>query len=309
MKPGGSAWFWRGPFLTLATGSLPGSQHARIRYNCEGSMPANDRNYRKIHFSWKQRIIAAVSRRMDFTYTVRHGLAVGMRRRGGLGFIPWLTVETEETRFLRGLELRGLVVYDIGAFEGILTMFFSRQARHVVAYEPNPASRSRLLTNIRLNDIANVTLRDIGLADAVCDTTLIYDPLMPGAASASDLVARQIRDHASTTTEVRMHVGTLDGDIQENSLPVPDLLKIDVEGMELGVLRGAEATLNQYHPALYIELHGAQDADKRQNARELMLLLWDWGYRDVLDVEAGRRIAPEETGRPSHLYCRHSSRT
>ena len=42
------------------------------------------KNYRTLHYSWKHRLIAAVSRRTNFTYTIRHGLATGMKRQGGL---------------------------------------------------------------------------------------------------------------------------------------------------------------------------------------------------------------------------------
>src|SRR5580704_10090805 len=98
----------------------------------------DDRAFREAHFTWKHRMIAAVSLRTNFTYTVRHGLAAGMKRRGGLWFLPFGGAETEEERFLRQLDLSGKVVYDIGAFEGILSMFFSRRAKQVVAYEPTP---------------------------------------------------------------------------------------------------------------------------------------------------------------------------
>ena len=123
-------------------------------------------NYRSLHFGWKHRLVAGISQRVNFTYTIRHGLAAGMRRRGGLGFVPWGPAETAETRFLRALNLDSKVVYDIGAFEGLLTMFFSRRARSVIAWEPNPGSRRGLLTNLRLNGLSNVLVRDVGLADA-----------------------------------------------------------------------------------------------------------------------------------------------
>ena len=64
-----------------------------------------------------------------------------MRRRGGLGFVPWGPAETAETRFLRALDVGDKVVYDIGGFEGLLTMFFSRRARNVIAWEPNSNTR------------------------------------------------------------------------------------------------------------------------------------------------------------------------
>jgi FkbM family methyltransferase len=187
-------------------------------------------HYRALQFGWKHRLVAVVSQRVNFTYTIRHGLASGMRRRGGLGFVPWGPAETAETRFLRALNLGGKVVYDIGAFEGLLTMFFSRRARFVIAWEPNPESRRRLLTNLRLNRLSNVLVRDVGLADAPGEATLVYDPLMPGAASGAGAVASQIRDSAPSLAEVGMRLSILDEEVRTQALPLPDFLKIDVKG-------------------------------------------------------------------------------
>jgi FkbM family methyltransferase len=259
--------------------------------------------YRNLHYTWRHRAIATVSHHVKFTYTIRHGLSAGMKRRGGLGFLPWGPVETAETRFLRGLDLAGRVVYDIGAFEGVLTMFFSRTAKQVVAWEPNPQSRARLQTNLRLNQIANVTVRDVGLSCNTGQATLVYDRLMPGAASAGEAVASQIREQAPTIVEIGMRVVQLDDDIRSNGLPPPDFIKIDVEGMELAVIRGAERTLRTHQPALYIELHGAEDADKRRNAQEVASALWDLGYHDLLSVEPGKKITPATIGRAGHIFC------
>jgi FkbM family methyltransferase len=261
-------------------------------------------SYRARHFRWKHRLVAAVSQRVNFTYKIRHGLATGMRRRGGLGFVPWGPPETGETRFLRALDLGGKVVYDIGAFEGLLTMFFSRSARHVIAWEPNPESRRRLLTNLSLNRLSNVLVRDVGLSDATGEAVLVYDPLMPGAASAGGEVARQIRDGATSLAEVGMRVATLDEEVGRQSLPPPDFIKIDVEGMELSVLLGARRTIEAHRPQIYIELHGAEAEDKRRNARDVVSLLWNWGYRDLIHVETGKALTPETTDRPGHLFAR-----
>jgi FkbM family methyltransferase len=155
-----------------------------------------------------------------------------------------------------------------------------------------------------LNAIDNVTVRDVGLSDASGDATLVYDPLMPGAASSAAPVATQIRDFAATVTEVPMRVLTLDEDVERGGLPAPEFVKIDVEGMELSVIRGAERTLRRHRPDLYIELHGAEDADKRRNARDVASTLWDLGYRDILHVDKLQKLTPSTIGRPGHIYCR-----
>ena len=81
-------------------------------------------HFRRQHFSLKDRIVSFISEKLfqNVTYTVRHGLIRGMKRKGGLGFLPACVAgsgshEAEES-FLRELDLSDKVVYEIGAFEG-----------------------------------------------------------------------------------------------------------------------------------------------------------------------------------------------
>src|SRR5579872_5700296 len=114
----------------------------------------DDRPFR--HYSTKHRMVAWVSQNLfdNVTYTVRHGLLKGMKRRGGLAWIPeWIVGGTAspEQLFWRDVNLRDLIVYDIGAFQGLLTLLFAQQARTVVSYEPNAKNYARLLENLQLN--------------------------------------------------------------------------------------------------------------------------------------------------------------
>lgn len=227
-----------------------------------------------------------------------------MRRTGGLGFLPGGGHETGETRFLADLDLSGKVVYDIGGFEGILTLFFARTARAVITYEPNPRSYARCVHNAALNGLDHVRVRNCALSSQPGELEMIYDPLMPGAASANPEISTQIKASVNAPRLIRAAVSTLDSDIEANKLPAPDFVKIDVEGMELDVLRGMPETLKKYAPALYIELHGAEREDKFENAKAVIGFLEQAGYR-IYDVE-NRCYAMSSTLAPlppSHLYC------
>src|ERR1700692_1924947 len=111
------------------------------------------------------------------TYTVRNGLNKGLRRRGGLGWVP-KEHNTPELLFWSSLDLNGKVVYDIGAFHGLLTMYFARHAELVVAWEPNSRNRQRLNENIRINSFANVIVRPYGLSSRATEARMTFDSLV-----------------------------------------------------------------------------------------------------------------------------------
>lgn len=269
-------------------------------------------SFRKAHFTLRHRVIASLSQRLDgITYTQRHGLIRGMRRQGGLGFLPALLAggnqETAEHRFLRQLDLKDKVVYEIGAFQGILTLFFSSRAKEVIAYEPNPPSYHRVLQNLRLNDRANVRVRHLAVGEMEGSLTLLCDPLMPGGTSGDPTVAGQIKG-STAATSVTVPVVTLDSDIASARLPKPDLIKIDIEGMELPALRGMAQTLREHHPELYMEMHGATMDQKDSNVRNIVEFVTRMGYSDILHVESGTPItsANATRAREGHLYARRA---
>jgi len=240
----------------------------------------------------------------NFVYKVRSGPAAGMWRKGGLGFLNLGRPPSAEIQFLDRLELSGKTVYDIGGFEGILTMFFARKAARVITYEPNSRNFQRCLENIKLNRLENVQLFPRGLSSKSGELQMAYDPLMPGAASASDAITRQILGSGGGAKTMAVSVSTLDSEIETHRLPDPDFIKIDIEGMELDALKGMRGILSQRGPDLFIELHGAELEDKVQNARAVVDLLTKAGYR-IHDVENAVDVTSiaSHAFPPSHLYC------
>ena len=103
------------------------------------------------HYTLKHRIVAWISQNLfdHLTYTVRHGLIKGMKRKGGLAWLPESlagSTHTPEQSFWMNQDFRDLVVYDIGAFQGLLTLFFARRARTTAdtpRADARPASSSR----------------------------------------------------------------------------------------------------------------------------------------------------------------------
>ena len=249
-----------------------------------------------MRYSLKHKVTSWVSKNLfdSVTYTVRNGLNKGLRRRGGLGWIP-VDQDNPEILFWKALDLKGKVVYDIGAFHGLLTIYFARHADCVVAWEPNSRNRQRLNENIKVNSYSNVIVRPYGLASKASKAQMTFDPLEPGTASLDTGIAL---GEENEIIELR----TLD---DEQGLKPPDLVKIDVEGFELEVLKGAGRTLER-KPDLFLEMHGADPEDKALRVGAIIDHLWETGYRDILHVETKLAITPQNAAEASqgHLYAR-----
>ena len=269
----------------------------------------DDRPFR--HYTAKHRLVAWISQNLfdNLTYTARHGLIKGMQRKGGLAWLPeFLTgsTRTPEQAFWMNQDLRGLVIYDIGAFQGLLTLFFAGQGSQVISYEPNTRNHARLLHNLRLNGVKNVVVRKLGVGSKPEVVTMVASPLMPGGASVERDTAAGIRNSNLPVLSEQVSITTLDDDIREMSLPAPGFVKIDIEGGELAALVGARNTLRKHKPELFLEMHGETMNLKRKNVANIVACLQELGYRDILHVETGTHIdgGNSAVAAEGHLYCR-----
>lgn len=248
-----------------------------------------------VHFSRKQKAIAWVSHSLfdHITYRARHGITKGQKRRGGLGWLPerFAGAESRETEFLRSLDFTCKVVYDVGAFHGLMTLFFAARASQVIAFEPVRQNRERLADNVRLNRLANVSICKKAIGEACGTSGIEWDALTPGA-------ARLVYGHGT-------EVSTIDREVAAG-LCRPDFIKIDTEGFEAQVIRGAAETLQAHHPELFLEVHGQTIAEKKTNATEIVSLLRELGYGSITHVESGKDVSPNdaaEIAMRGHIYA------
>jgi FkbM family methyltransferase len=231
-------------------------------------------------------------------YTVRSGVAKGLKRRGGFGFMP--RQMSQEEAFLAGLDLSGKTIFDVGGYQGIYAMFFARAAGpkgQVVTFEPNPVNHASILDNVQLNGFRNVVVKQMALADRKGTAEFVFPVREPARGTLrADYQASLARRFESR--KIAVMLDTLDNQLQLAELPPPNFIKIDVEGAELEVLRGTAHVLEEYRPALFIEVHTGVDV------RQLVRLLADADY-ELSDIEQNMRITPDNIGRfqNGHLYC------
>jgi FkbM family methyltransferase len=251
-------------------------------------------------------------------YRARYGLARGMKQIGGIRLIlpGFLQPAPEypqyagvEEAFLRSLDYDGLTIYDIGAFQGEMTLFFADQVGDrgtVIAFEPHPGNYQRVLDNVCLNDFSNVVVRNVGVGGTRGELELVAPGGggLAGRASGAGTIRDELESEGIEAETFTVPVVSLDGEIRDGSLPDPNFVKIDVEGLELDVLEGMRETIDRCKPRLFVEIHGLGLDGKRANAARVVEFLAACGYsmRHVESDQAVERSTSERAA-DGHIYC------
>lgn len=138
-------------------------------------------------------------------------------------------------------------LFDIGAHIGQYSLVASKLVAYVHAFEPTPDTFSLLQQNVTMNRLHNVAVNNIALSDKAGKAELfLASPANPGANSLC---------RSQGGKRVQVVCRTLDEYVAERNIPpnTPIVLKIDVEGAEMQVLRGAEHVLER-RPTMLIEV-------------------------------------------------------
>ena len=148
------------------------------------------------------------------------------------------------TAFAKAVRGKG-VVYDIGANVGYYSMVASvalGSMGHVIAFEPDERNLGFLRRHLSLNHINNVDIVAAAVAD--CSGRAIFFQ-EPGRSMGK----------LSDDGRISVRTVTIDELIRDSRFLPPDVVKIDVEGAEMRVLRGAEKTLSERQPTIFLATH------------------------------------------------------
>lgn len=149
----------------------------------------------------------------------------------------------------------GMVCYDIGAWHGFFTgVMMTGGAGKVVMFEPLPENRARLERFIALNPGHDLTIRPEALGDRQGTANLTQME----ESSMAKLTNSPFERENTKGQQIVVTLDTMDAMVGRGALPPPDIIKIDVEGAEAMVLRGAIQTLATARPIVLAEIHSGE---------------------------------------------------
>jgi FkbM family methyltransferase len=160
-------------------------------------------------------------------------------------------------------------VVDVGANVGLHSVRFAQQFKEVVSFEPTLVNFSCLKNNC--STFNNVRLENCGLGETE-GTTIISIPKDNDNCGAFSIV--DFKDYPSELIQETITVKTLD-----SFKLSPNLIKIDTQGFEMDVLRGAVDTISQYKPTFLIE------CENKKQFREVDAFLSQFRYQLIGSIK------------------------
>jgi FkbM family methyltransferase len=166
-------------------------------------------------------------------------------------YVYWGFSDAPRTR-LYSLMNNGDCIFDVGANLGEVSANAAKLVGphgRVIAFEPYPANFDLLAKNVELNGFENLMIVNKGVGSENGKLKMVVaDESNAGMNRISD---NPVSDEGNTT---EVEVVRLDDFVDQIGLEDIDLIKIDVEGFEMNVLRGAETVLSTLRPKLFLEV-------------------------------------------------------
>lgn len=141
-------------------------------------------------------------------------------------------------------------VIDIGANIGCTSLLFGELAQQVVSFEPSPSTFALLSQNIARSQLPNIELYNCALGSSKMTSQITYAK----SNRSGGFVANKTTIKIDHITE-KIQVEKLDNLIQELNINQVDFIKIDVEGFELEVIKGAIEVITKFQPIVVLELN------------------------------------------------------
>lgn len=203
--------------------------------------------------------------------------------------------EETERRFVESYLQPGMTFLDIGAHHGLYTLLASRRVRaagRVIAFEPSPRERKFLARHVRLNRCRNVTIQPFALGNHTGTGKLF---LIEGRETGcNSLRPPEVKD---PIREMIVPIRRLDQVLEKLSIEQVDLIKLDAEGGELDILRGAGRVLERSpRPVILAEVQDIRTRPWGYEANEILRYLSQRGYSWFVHGNGGQM---EEVGQES----------
>lgn len=206
-------------------------------------------------------------------------------------FLDYWGHDVGDLRFLWKALKPGMVFMDIGAYQGVYSVVAGKKLRQdgmVIAFEPSPREYHRLRLHLCWNGMSHAHAEMLALG-AVAARTAFFQ-VVSGDTTRNGLRAPASSDSVDT---ISVDAVSLDYYVASRRIERVDIIKLDVEGGEIDVFRGAATVLTKFRPILICEVLDAATKVWGYDARQIILTLKNYGY-DWFDIKDDGSTVPHE---------------
>lgn len=179
---------------------------------------------------------------------------------------------TEENPLIYESINDGDIVIDVGTNIGHVLMKMAKvnPSGRIFGFEPHPINFQKAVNNLSLNSFKNVEINNIAVSDELGELSFFNERSRNmGGVSLNK----------SYKGPGRISAITLDKFLHENNIEEVDFIKIDVEGFEFKVIKGARMIIEKCHPKLFIEINDSFLKTNNDSAKSVISNLVSHGYQ------------------------------
>lgn len=195
-----------------------------------------------------------------------------------------------------------MTLFDVGANQGEVTLYAARHLPRgkVVAFEPTDDNYQRLISNVQLNNLSNVSTHKYGLGDERGQMQMYAadERSRHHKNGWNEGLASMFAANEQCALLGMAEVYRLDDLFPTLDTERLDVLKIDVEGAERAVLHGAQDTIARFRPWIIMEINANTCRTAGYSTSELCELLRGLGYDGAVIDRSGRGAAPRTADFP-----------
>jgi FkbM family methyltransferase len=208
-----------------------------------------------------------------FRKVQRNGVWFNLDLSEYMEWVIYFDLNVENREDLYPLIREGATVFDVGSNIGETALHFAKisgQNGRVIGFEPVPETYRKCALNLSLNNFSNLKVENIAISDK--REVLYFDPATYN--NSGGIFMKK----GATDTTMSVDAMTLDEYCLINGIEKLDFIKVDVEGFELNVLKGAAIVLEKLRPVLYVEINNHNLSRQNASAAEVIGLLKNAGY-------------------------------
>lgn len=228
-----------------------------------------EKYYKKFYIEPHNIYVRIKSENYSFIYRSSDYDDLNMMCRENLAF--W---ESKSRKIFSQLSKTSNVVFDIGSYSGIYTLLAAKSNNNVKTYsfEPNPELFIILSKNIKINRLKNSKIETLALDENEGVATLYINHERFSSAAS-------LKKNSNQGASFQVKKTTLDSFVNREKITNIDLMKIDVEGYEINVLKGSLKSLTNFRPIILMESLSKDSLLEQKN------FLTKFGYQNPIQIQ------------------------